>query len=195
VEIINASIVTAFDAKAIGTKVTEPIMFRGLLREAVGNFQFPTETVEDKGIVEGQGFIRLDSALPHVSAGVGLRTLNPDDFVLREYRGEVQPFLKREHAIKADGFAAVVYTREAYLVDPDVVADPAELARVKASDATHVFVCAIAFAGPKAPLSPRAFVHNLAGGNTNAQGLSGDVIREQAAEIDAYHAKYATVAD
>jgi hypothetical protein len=192
-KIINASIVSAFDAKTVGTKVTHK-NFNAHLADAVGSFKFPTETVEEDGIVEGQGFIPIhDAALASVSAGVGKRTENEDDFVLRFYRGRVRPFLKRELAAKATGLAAIVYTRAAYLVDADVDAD--ELARVEASKATHVLVAILAFAGPQSPVGPDAFVHNLAGGNANVQGLTGSAIREQAKEIDDYHSEWASVAD
>ena len=81
------------------------------------------------------------------------------------------------------------------LRDPDVHENPDELDRVRVSGATHILVAVIAFAGPKSPLPAWRFVCNLAGGNLNAQGLSGDAIREQAKEIRDYWSDWSVVAD
>jgi len=193
--ITDSNIVTAFNENAIGTKVTDARRFRAFLADFVGTYQFPTEDDEKKGIVKGQGFVMMPGAEVTVSAGVGKRTDVPTDYVARLHRGRVGLYLKRERAETATGVAAVVYTREAYLRDPDVLEDAGEADRVRESDATHVLVAVIAFAGPKSPLPPWRFVCNLAGGNLNTQGLDGDKIREQAAEIQDYFETWNVVAD
>lgn len=201
--IVNANIVTAFNARAIGTKVTRAAQFYELLDQAISDHLFPVESDRAEGIVKGQAFIMLpEPAQATVSAGVGRRqvTLLPAQeslpasaFVAREHRGRVGLFLKRQFAAAVENVAAVVYTKEAYLADPDVAGDSDERARV--ANATHVLVAILAFAGPKAPLSPVRFVHNLAGGNKNTAGLSGDSIRKQAEEIKAYDDAWCVVAD
>ena len=136
-----------------------------------------------------------DSAIPCVSAGAGPRTPYPSDYVLREYRGRVEPFLRREKAAPVEGVAALVYTKDAYLKDPDVQKNPEEVARVASLDVQYVLVAVLAFAGPKPPLTLRRFVGNLAGGNLEALQWPADLIREMAKEVDAYDDKWCTVAD
>ena len=189
-KIVNANIVTAFDAKAIGTKVTNPNTFRAHLADAIGSTDFAAQRVP------GQAFLNLpEAAYSTVSAGVGKRTLNPEDFVLREYRGKVGTFLKREHAAPVEGLACVVYTVAAYLSDPDVASDEGEAERVKGLNATHVLVAPLAFSGPKAPYPLGVLVHNLAGGNKEALLWSADEIREKATETNAYWGEWCVVAD
>ena len=188
--IANANILTAFDAASIGTKVTNPSGFRAHLADAVGSTDFGAQRVP------GQAFLTLPEAAQRtVSAGVGKRTTNPGDFVLREHRGKVAAFLKREHAAPVEGLAAVVYTAEAYLSDPDVAGDAGEVERIQDEGATHVLVAVLAFAGPKAPLGPGRLVANLAGGNKEALVWGADEIRTKAEESNGYWAEWATVAD
>lgn len=140
-----------------------------------------------------------DIVLPHsattcVSAGVGPRLNDPDCYVLRGHRGGVSAYLKREYAAQADSVRVIIYTREAYLADPDVVADPEEAARI-GNDVTHVIVAVLASAGPPSPLTPFRFAANLAGGNKEAQEWTADEIREKARAIVAYADDWDVVAD
>jgi len=193
-----ASIVQAFNETAIGTKAVKPEELKNLLARVAETHEYPEEDDAEKGIIRGQSFIILPpEAIEMVVSGVGKRTSKPEDFVLREWRGEVQPFLKREHAVPVTGVAVVLYTAEAYLRDPQVQEDENEWMRVARSFAEHIVVAVIAFGGPQGapPLSPSRFVSNLGGGNLNAQKLDGDTIREQAREIDKYHKEWCVVAD
>jgi hypothetical protein len=189
-KIINANIVTAFNEKDIGTKVVNASGFRAHLADAVGSCDFESQRVP------GQAFLTLpEAAYKTVSAGVGKRTLNEEDFVCRDYRGKVGAFLKRAHAAPVEGLAAVVYTTAAYLSDPDIAGDVEEVKRVEESGATHVLVAPLAFAGPKAPYPAWTLIHNLAGGNKEALEWSADEIRAKAAETEAYWSEWAVVAD
>ncbi|KKW29839.1 MAG: hypothetical protein UY72_C0031G0001, partial [Candidatus Uhrbacteria bacterium GW2011_GWD2_52_7] len=49
-----------------------------------------------------------------VSTGIGVRTKNEDDYVLRRHNGEVQAFLKRRHALPAERCSVTVSTIEIY---------------------------------------------------------------------------------
>lgn len=187
--LLPANILTALSASTIGTKVTDTETFEQVAIAAIESFDFAGQRVP------GQGFIPCNDLLPYVSAGVGKRTQEPSDYVARCHRGQVELYLRRECAADATGVALIVYTREAYLADPDVQKDESEQARVSASDATHVLVAVLAFAGPKAPLSPTRFVHNLAGGNNEAAQWSGDEIRAKATDVKAYWNEWAVVAD
>lgn len=187
INLINADIVTCFNTVSIGTKVLDHKNFLMAAKAAIADHDFTADPVP------GQGFIQCPAAIPCVSAGVGKRTNDPEDYVLRFYRGQVEMFLWRENAAPVEGCALVVYTKEAYLADPDVAGDQAEVERVK--DATHVLVAVLAFAGPKAPLSPHRLVHNLAGGNKEAAAWTADEIRVKALETKTYHDDWCTVAD
>ena len=191
--IVNSSIVTAFNDAAIGTRVIDSLRFRVFLNKAVAETDFDAQRVP------GQAFIMLPSgAVDTVSAGVGKRTQNVDDYVTRVWRGKVGAYLKREHAAKAQNVAAVVNTIAAALADPDVKADADETARLeglRAEGATHVLIIVLAFATEDSPLPPLTFLHNLAGGNNEAASYSADEIRSMAVEIDAYWSVWGVVAD
>ena len=187
-KIEKASIVTAFGNNTIGTKVVNEDQFMRFLQECIEKY----DTSKDRQ--PGQHFIPMPfEAFETVSAGVGHRTENPEDYVLRLYRGKVETYLKRGKAAAVESLAAIVYISEAYLSDPDVKSKEAE--RIKNSGATHVLVAILASAGPKAPLSPHRLVHNLAGGNREAEQWSAEEIRSKAKESKAYHDQWRTVAD
>jgi hypothetical protein len=189
IRLAHANIVSAFDHVTVGSKVIDHDGFLLAACEAIRAFDFVSQKVP------GQGFIMCPAAVPFVLAGAGKRTKDPNDFVLRVYRGEVQPFLRREKAAPVEGCALVIYTKEAYLAAPDVAREPEEVARIQAEDPTHVVVAVLAFAGPKPPLTPYRLVHNLAGGNKEALVWTADEIREKAVESLAYDREWATVAD
>jgi hypothetical protein len=184
-----SNIMTAFDPPAIGTRVTHLKEFLDALDEAVVKHDFAADRIP------GQGFILMPEAVPFVSAGVGPRTLDPEDYVCRCHRGVVSAYLRRQRAAKVEGCAVVVYTKAAYLVDPDVLAEPAELARIEQSDADYVLVAILAFAGPKTVLPLYRFVANLAGGNLEALAWTADEIRAKAKEVVECENAWCTVAD
>jgi hypothetical protein len=186
----KSNIVTAFDSQAIGSKVTSPRSFLAALGQALESYD------QSQARVPGQFVVTLP-AIAHqfVSSGVGERTLNPDDYVIREHRGQANLYLKRAKAAPVESLAVVVYTKEAYLKDPDVVNEPEEAKRIAASDAEYVIVAILASSGPNAALTPHRFVHNLAGGNNEALVWTADEIRAKAEEIKDYHEKWCVVAD
>lgn len=150
-----ASIVTAFDTATIGTKVTDLTGFWLAADAAVALHDFAADRVP------GQGFVDCPAAIPFVSAGVGPQSTDPGAYICRLHRDRVSAYLRREYAAPVTGCALIVYTRVAYLADPDTT--PEEVARI--GDAEHVLVAVLAFAGPKAPLTPYRLISNLAGGN------------------------------
>ena len=188
-EIINSCIITCLSDNTIGTKVTDLAKFNEVLYKAVSFCDFEAQRQP------GQGFIMCPELIPYISAGVGRATDDPNDYVKRSYRGRVRTYLKREKAAVCEGAALVVFTRDAYLADPETKSNEQETVRIKASSATHVLVAVLGYAGPKAPLSPEALVHNLAGHNNEALKWSADEIRAKAKESDEYHSEWSVVAD
>jgi hypothetical protein len=187
IKFANASIVTAFDSVTIGSKVTNPEEFHKLLAAAV-------EAHDDsKDRAPGQHFVRADALIPHVSAGVGKRSMCADDFVKRSHRGVVGLFLKREFAAPCESCAVIVYTVDALKADPQ--SSPEEIEHAVRSEATHIIVAVLASAGPPSPYSPERFVANLAGGNNEAALWGADEIRQKAKEVHVYHEEWAVVAD
>lgn len=187
----KSNILSAFNPKGvIGSKV----VCRGAFLSALESALETHDTANDR--VEGQHFVRLPkSAWNTVSAGVGRQSYNSNDYVVRMHRGQPTVFLRREMAAEVEGLACVVYTRDAYLDDPDTKKDPKESARIRASDCTHVIVAVLAFAGPQAPLSPYRLVHNLAGGNNEVAGWTMDEVQAKAVESLEYWNTWAVVAD
>jgi hypothetical protein len=155
-----ADIVTAFDEQAIGSKVLEVGPFWVMMHEAVKNHDLSNDRVE------GQHFVQLpEAANALVSCGVGRRTDDPEDYVIRVYREGPAMFLKRHCAVETESVAVVVYTREAYLADPDSTPEEVERIEASAPGYTHVIVAVLAGGGPAPVVGPYRFVHNLAGGN------------------------------
>jgi 1-deoxy-D-xylulose 5-phosphate reductoisomerase len=134
--------------------------------------------------------------VPFVSGGMGRNRNNPDDYVLRSNRGKVHAYLKRQYAEPVTDCHIVVYTKEAYLADPDIDEDPNEADFINSQDnVTHVLVAVLASSGVSSKLSPYRFVKNLAGGNHEALVWSADEIREKAKEIAADVDDWCIVAD
>jgi hypothetical protein len=183
-----SNICKAFDAAPVGSRVIDAARFEQALLSAIEVYDFAADRVP------GQGFVLLPDALDFVSAGEGRRTNDPNDYVAVEHRGNVGLYLLRDMAAACTFCAAVVYTVEAYLADPDVQRDANEAARVAALDVSHVLVAVIASAAPRAPLTYERFAANLAGGNKEAQLWTADEIREQAKKIDAHWSEWCVVA-
>lgn len=189
-KIVSANILSAFADVTIGTKVLDREAFLAVVSTAIEGHDFAGDRVP------GQGFISLpESAFALVSAGVGRRSANSEDYVLRANRGRVNAYLCRSKAAQVESLACIVYTRAAYLADPDVIDDTEEFDRITRSDVTHVLVAVLAAAGPKAPLTPIRFVENLAGGNKEALLWSADEIRQKAKGVADYDREWVVVAD
>lgn len=184
-----SEIVTAFKPMTIGSKVTAFAPFLELLKECIASHD------PSKDRQPGQHFIPMpEQANLMVSGGVGPASTDPNHYVLRFHREKVAAYLKRQFAAPTDSVACVVYTIDAYKKDPDCT--PEEIQRVVAEEATHVLVAVLASSGPKVtPLSPFRLVHNLAGGNLEAQQYTADEIRAKAKESLLYHNAWSTVAD
>ena len=181
-----ASIVTAFDDKAIGTKVTDEIKFRHIMLEAIADYD---KKAKDNPKDNGQWFIFLPKEVVFyvAGAGVGKRSNDENDYVLRSYRGRVDAYLKREKAEQSTGVAVVVYTRDAYLRNPDVQADPDELRRAAEFDASHYVVAILSFAGPPSVVSPYRFTANLAGANDDFVFNPSDMLNVETTATDDDH--------
>lgn len=195
-----------FDKEGVGSRVLNVQAFLDLLAIRVAGTEFP-----ECGIAK----IDMAEAIPYVSAGVGPASTNPDDYVLREYRGRVQPFLKRELAAEATSLTSIVYQAQAYVDDPEVsdeersdiyqqalevglVIDPSRSKEEAIADGmTKVFavVSVRAEAGPECPMGSTRLVENLAGGNNDVLAWDADRIKEEARASCAYEQEWSVVAD
>lgn len=149
-----SNICFAFAQEGIGTLVTNKEAFFGVLQQALAEY----DASQDR--VAGQHIVRLPKrAIDMVSCGYGKRTNVPTDYVARKARdGSVGRFLRREKAAVAENVTVVVYTRNAYLADPNGLNDEPELTRIANSSAAYVIVAVIAWAGPMPPVNPKLFV-------------------------------------
>jgi hypothetical protein len=161
------------------------------LTEAIKKFDFEDEKLKTKG----QGFIPLPQGKEFVSSGDGPHTNRTEDYHIRMWYGRPEPFLKREKAGIVNFLGCVVYTREAYLKDPDVIKDDSEHYRISMSTYTHVLVAVKASGGGQAPRSAWTFTRNLAGANLDAANSSKQELIEEAQEVIDHHEKWCTVAD
>ncbi len=157
-----SSICSAFAEQAIGSRVTAPNSF---LYAVTGKAE------ETKFSEAGSAIIQLqDLVCEYVSSGVGKRSDNPNDYVLREHRGEVGAYLKRHLAARCTSVTVVVYTIDGYLADPDVKNDSDEMVRMcwhKAASTKYVLVAVLASSGEESPLTAGRLIHNIAGGNND----------------------------
>jgi hypothetical protein len=186
-----SNICTAFEGKTIGSKVVNPLFIYRLL-DAIKDFDW------SECRVPGQAFIPVDAA-DCVVSGVGLNTSDPKDYVLRSYRGKVDAYLKREHALPTVGVNVVLYTEEAYALDPQVT--PEEVERMQGHrwdfdpfGGRYVIVAVLADAGTPSTRSPYRFVDCLAGGNNEADTWTIEDVRAMSREI-INNAKFGIVAD
>jgi len=186
-----SAICSSFSAETIGTKVTNIYKFCDLLNAAVRNYDFT------KGLVPGQAVVPLDEAVDYISSGYGRSTSDPEDYSLQVHRGVVGAYLKREYAEPATGCSVVVYTKQAYLDDPEINEVPGEADKIRKDTLiTHVVVAVLSSVeGKAATLSPYRFVKNLAGGNHEALRWTADEIRAKACEIASQEDGWSVVAD
>lgn len=181
-----SSICSAFGQQVVGTRVVDVQGLYSFIEKALDGYD------PSRDRVPGQHYIVLPKeAVSTVSCGVGRRSSDPADFVLRVNRGRVDAYLRRERAATADALAVVVYTHDAYNADPQVASE----GRQVGAEITHVVVAVLASAGPRSTLSPYRFTSNLSGGNREAQEWSADEIRAKALEIVEYDQNWVVVAD
>jgi len=183
-----SDILTAFNDLTIGSKVISKKRFLNDLNDEIAEIDFNSFNVP------GQAYVQLpDQFCSYVSAGVGRRTTSPDDYVVRVHREKIGLYLKRKFAAEVRSVAVVVYTREAYLNDPDIIEK--EAGWINSRGYTHMLVAVLASSGPPSPLTPNRFIHNLAGGNNEALQWTADEIRAKAKEIADYSSEFCIVAD
>jgi hypothetical protein len=194
-----AACCSAFSPETVGAKVLDRRLFDEALEKALASY----DTARDG--VAGQMCIELPpDAYGTVSAGVGCRAGRIlADHVIRRHQGRYEVFLQRAFAAPVTQLHVIVYTREAYLADPQIpVAEARQL-----GEATHVIMAVHVGAGPSVPLevrihagstglmTPYRFVHGLAGGNLAAAMWTPQEIHEIAKEVIAYDEMWCTVAD
>jgi hypothetical protein len=172
-----------FQKGTIGTFVTNPNALLDFLIPAIQNYDFPTE-----GDFAGQGKILLpEEAKAFVQPGVAPRSLlTSDTGVVREYRGEESLYLDRTKVDlgQCDDVYAIVYETEAFTRDPQV----SEEDKVTAAENSHVLIVTLGNRGPDAPINPKRFMHNVAGGNARWSLLFGTDIQKKAKEFEAQSA-------
>lgn len=187
-KIAISNVCSAFESVTIGTKVLDNKALMDAVATAIGKH----DTSQDRA--PGQHFIQLPPVCASmVSAGVGRRTVDARDYVLRVHRGRIHAYLQREKALPCSGVAVVVYTRKAYLADPEV--SGTERQKMLGDDTTHVIVAILGDSGVPSQLDPYRFTSNLAGGNNEALTWSADEIRAKARHIKEYDDAYCVVAD
>lgn len=182
-----SSILTAMCTSSIGTKVKRKYKDRFItkVKEAIECFDF------DSCRQPGQALIELKDVSYMVSGGVGKRVEKENAYIIKKYRGKVGLYLKRKYALKPNSVSIVVYTKDAYLKDPDI----GEETQKVFDQYTHILVAILASCGPQSTLTPGRFVANLAGGNNEALLWTADEIRQKAKEINEYSKTYCVVAD
>ncbi len=180
----HSGIFTGFEPTGVGTRITDPAHVLAAIESRLSTGDH---------LVSAPGQFEIPLSATGLLGGIGRRTQNQDDYVVRTWRGRVDMFLKREFAVPVAHAKAIVYTIDAYEADPQVSALESQVLRDQS--VTHVIVAILAFAGPPAKLSPLRFVMNLAHGNNEALLWSRDEIVERAKAVERYDAEWCVVAD
>ena len=191
---------SAYDDNCIGSKVREfvagcePALFARPLFERYLAKAIATHD-PSKDWSEGQHMVALpEDSLELLSCGVGERTDNPDDYVIRTHRGRVELYLKREKALPCASANVIVYTKSAVLADPQLPEE--DRARIEESDVTHYMIALLANAeGVPNSRSPYRLVDCLAGGNNDAEKWSLKKVKSLAKDARDYADKWEVVAD
>jgi len=158
-----------------------------LIEQALEDYEFP---------VNGQGVVKLhDDACQLVLAGVARipQDLSAAEMGLlcgvRVHRGEPVVVLKRGILVMRgvdlapSSVRAVVYTKEAYLSDPQITVE--EQDDFQAGGYTHCLVTLLTGVEGHIPVpSSRRFVRNLAGGNVKYRQLALDYAVERPDFLD-----------
>lgn len=167
-------VVSSFSSsEVIGTKIWKRDGFLRAVNEACNYHEFSDL---------GQSVIELKGVERFVSCGIGKAVDNESAYIVRSHRGKVSSYLRREFAAEKFTVSVVVYTKAAYLKDPDC--SPEEIARITAEDPKYVLVAVLSSpVGYRPQMSPYRFVKNLAGGNNNELSMSADEIRACARNI------------
>lgn len=171
---------TAFSERSVGTKVLiSKAVFLELLATvvegAIKEDRFPkngqsfldlppqitVESILRCGVAKMETVRRCAIPIPGSYSMAAAYNLKENMHVV-EWRGIPGVYAHPRTAAKTEFAAAVIYSREAYNADPDVQRED----RAVTEEYTHVLVALIGTAGPKAPYSHQALVHNIAGGNT-----------------------------
>lgn len=194
-----SNICSAFGNVAIGTKV--------LPNKQLEAMSAIVACIERSIFQEnGQAVLDCPELIPFVRSGDAPKSNRVEDYVLRSYRGEVQKYIKGHLAesVAVKTCKIVLYTKDAYLLDPDVAGDPiAEIARdeeeysrIRNSNYTHVLVAILASGSNESAVSPHRFVMNLAGGNNDYKTMTADDLRSLALKVKkAYANSWQSVSD
>ena len=181
----------AYSPSTIGSKVPAGyiVPFEKALTEAIATHDPKDDWSEGQlQVVFPKDHLNL------LSCGVGERTDNPEDYVIRTHRGRVTLFLKREKALPCESAKVIVYTKDAILKDPQTLDE--DRARIEESDATHYLVALLANAeGVPDSRSPYRLVDCLAGGNNDALSWSFEDIKSLAKDARDYADTWEVVAD
>lgn len=187
IRVERSGYVTCFQKQGVGTQVISEEKFWGVLLEGIKKH----DTSKDRA--PGQHFVVLEGANELVSAGVGERTLNPEDYVNRVYRDRVEQFLRRTHAATVGLVAAIVYTVDAYLNDPQVKEDEAEYKRISESGCDYVLVAVLA--GPSLKVSAFRLLVNVCGGNREWDSPTLERLLEAIRDTKEFEEKFCVVSD
>jgi len=138
------------DGPVVGSRVLNHLDFLSHIIHAIKAHEW------DKS---GQAVLKLPKTVfEHVTPGDGEHTNQIGDYVFAKHRGYVDHYLKRELAGVTASCSVVVYTREAYLADPEVNVS-------LRGGVEHVIVAVLASCCEESPYPWRTLVNNIAGGN------------------------------
>jgi hypothetical protein len=189
---------TAFnESGVIGTRVLSTDAFLKGLAQKIEYAERDGRMQGWQGKVDGHFVIPCPELQGLVSPGIGIRTNDPNDYILVFHREGMVPFLKRAKALSVTDcqgeleMEVILYSFEAFLCDGDVRNTPLSEWAKKERPAYVI----IAIHSPASPPTPWRFTLNAAGGNEEYKEFTADELRQKAAESAEFWKRFCTVAD
>jgi len=185
-----SNICSALDVATIGTKVIESKKqeFLSAVGSAIIRFDWATSRTP------GQGVIPFPEGIPLISCGnTFVKDVKESELVGRMHRRVPRVAALRSGAgipprPPAKSCSLVIYAKEAYNGDPDVVKEG------DATECDYVIVAVLSSVVDSLPYPATVFVHNIAGGNKGfwpktdpADNIAGEDINDIYADVKLLH--------
>lgn len=179
------------EGPVVGQKVLSREAFLAIMTQHIVHVLPSTQFDE-----EGFGVIQLPvDVLPLVSSGVGCRSEDPDDYVIRKHQGRVGLYLKRRLALPVERCTAHMFTKTDYLVNWLERGEEAPLSQEDLEGVTHVVSGFKFWAGPRTVLRLDSYVNSLAKQLGKSDPQVAARLLGEAWEVNNYWKTFAEVSD
>ena len=184
----------AEDEKCVGSKILNPEEFRKRLVTEIIRHDHKSDSAPGQHVVT-LSYETIEAS--GIVCGIGLRTNNLNDYIIRSWRGQVGLYLKRECAVPVEMCRVIVYTKEAMIADPDVDEDyKNEIMNSPDHKYVSHYLIALLADGPEpSARSPLRLTAAIGGHNNEYENASIEKIKSDCLESYNYATKWEVVSD